>query len=80
VPYPKPWGEEVSYNEMEPEQYRNLDFDGADDMGNMYQFYRDFDEVVNSTRDVAFSKELNPELKSFKKWLDEHASELPVDG
>lgn len=73
-------GEEVYYNEMEPEQYRNLDFDGADDMGNMYQFYRDFDDAVNSTRDVSFSEKLNPELKSFKEWLDENASKLPIDG
>ncbi len=72
-------GEEVYYNEMTPEQYRNLGFDGAEDMGNMYQFYRDFDDVCNSTRDVEFSKKLNPELKSFKKWLDENASKIPID-
>lgn len=72
-------GEEVYYNEITPEQYRNLGFDGAEDMGNMYQFYRDFDDVCNSTRDVEFSKKLNPNLKSFKKWLDENASKIPID-
>lgn len=72
-------GEEVYYNEITPEQYRNLGFDGAEDMGNMYQFYRDFDDVCNFTRDVEFSKKLNPDLKSFKKWLDENASKIPID-
>lgn len=72
-------GEKVIYNEIEPAEYRNFDFPGADDMGNMYQFYRDFDDVCNSTRDVSRSKKLNPELKSFKEWLDENGSKIPVD-
>ncbi|CAN5115833.1 NmrA/HSCARG family protein [soil metagenome] len=72
-------GEEVYYNEMTPEQFRNLGFPGAEDLGNMFQFYRDFDDVCNSTRDVEYSKELNPELKSFKMWLDENASKIPID-
>ncbi len=72
-------GEDVYYNEMSPEQFRGLGFPGADDLGNMFQFYRDFDEVCNSTRDVNFSKELNPELKSFKMWLKEYGSKIPID-
>lgn len=72
-------GEEVYYNEVTPEVYRSFGFPGADDLGNMFQFYRDFDEVCNSTRDVGFSKELNPDLKSFRKWLDENASKIPVE-
>jgi uncharacterized protein YbjT (DUF2867 family) len=72
-------GEKVIYNEIEPAQYRSFDFPGADDMGNMYQFYRDFDDVCNSTRDVSRSKKLNPELKSFKEWLKENGSKIPVD-
>lgn len=67
-------GEEVFYNELTPDQFRNLGFQGADDLGNMFQFYRDFDEACNTTRDVAFSKELNPDLKDFQGWLDEYAS------
>ncbi len=59
----KALGEEVIYNEITPEQYRGFGFPGADDLGNMFQFYRDFDEVCNSTRDVNFSKELNPQLQ-----------------
>lgn len=75
----KALGEEVSYNEITPEQYRGFGFPGADDLGNMFQFYRDFDEVCNSIRDVKFSKELNPELQSFDMWLAENAKRIPLD-
>lgn len=71
-------GREIVYNELTPDQFRSLGFDGADDLGNMFQFYRDFDEACNTTRDVERSGELNPELKSFRQWLDEHASEIPI--
>ena len=71
-------GEEVSYNEVTPDQYRSFGFPGADDLGNMFQFYRDFDEVCNSIRDVNGSRELNPELKSFDAWLEENASRIPI--
>jgi len=75
----KALGEEVSYNEITPEQYRGFGFPGADDLGNMFQFYRDFDDVCNSIRDVKFSKELNPELQSFEMWLAENAKRIPLD-
>jgi uncharacterized protein YbjT (DUF2867 family) len=75
----KALGEEVSYNEITPEQYRGFGFPGADDLGNMFQFYRDFDGVCNNTRDVKFSKELNPALQSFEMWLAENAKRIPLD-
>jgi len=71
-------GEEVVYNEITTDQYRAFGFPGADDLGNMFQFYRDFDEVCNSTRDVKFSRDLNPELKSFDAWLAENAKAIPL--
>lgn len=75
----KALGQEVKYNEITPEQYRGFGFPGAEDLGNMFQFYRDFDEVCNTTRNVAFSRELNPELKSFDMWLAENAKRIPLD-
>ena len=75
----KTLGKEVTYNEITPEQYRNLGFPGADDLGNMFQFYRDFEDVFDRTRDVKFAKELDPELKSFEMWLAENAERMPVD-
>lgn len=72
-------GQEVGYNNVSPETYRGFGFPGADDLGNMFQFYRDFDEVCNSVRDVKFSRELNPELKSFETWLSENAQRIPIE-
>ncbi|MEO6706342.1 MAG: NmrA/HSCARG family protein [Ginsengibacter sp.] len=74
----KAFGEEVLYNEITPAQYRSFGFPGADDLGNMFQFYRDFD-VYNNARDVKFSKELNPELQSFEMWLSQNASRIPLE-
>lgn len=72
-------GKEVTYNEITPEQYRSLGFPGADDLGNMFQFYRDFEEVFDRTRDVKFAKELDPELKSFEMWAKENAERIPME-
>lgn len=72
-------GKEVLFNDVTPETFRGFGFPGADDLGNMFQFYRDFDEVCNNTRDVSFSRELNPELKSFKQWLAENAKKIKIE-
>jgi uncharacterized protein YbjT (DUF2867 family) len=71
-------GEEVTYNKVTPEQYRGFGFPGAEDLGNMFQFYADFAEEFKSLRDVTISKELNPELQSFKMWLAENVKRIPI--
>lgn len=70
---------EVIYKEVTPAVYRSFGFPGADDIGNMFQFYRDFDDVCNATRDVAYSKTLNPELQSFEEWLSHNAGRIPIE-
>jgi uncharacterized protein YbjT (DUF2867 family) len=72
-------GEEVTYNEVTPAQYRSFGFPGADDLGNMFQFYRDFEGYFTGARDLKFSKELNPELQSFGVWLAENAKRIPLE-
>lgn len=74
----KALGVEVAYNEVTPEQYRGFGFPGADDLGNMFQFYRDFDAVCNETRDVNYSRELNPQLKDFDAWLAENSNKMSL--
>ncbi len=71
-------GEEVIYNEITPEIYRSFGFPGADDLANMWQFYRDFADECNRTRDVVFSRALNPELQSFDTWLKANAKRIPL--
>jgi len=61
--------EPVSYNAVSPEAYRGFGFPGADDLGNMFQFKRDFESDFCSARDVGLSRVLNPGLKTFNDWL-----------
>jgi uncharacterized protein YbjT (DUF2867 family) len=74
----KALGEEVRYNEVPPDVYRSFGFPGADDLGNMFQFYRDFEDVCTKTRDLKYSKELNPELQDFDTWLKHNAKKIPI--
>lgn len=75
----KAMGQPVSYNAIEPEVYRSFGFPGADDLGNMFQFYRDFAAEFNGIRDLKFSRELNPQLQSFDMWLAENLKRIPMD-
>lgn len=75
----KALGKTVRYNEVEPAVYRSFGFPGADDLGNMFQFYRDFADVCNTTRDVARSRAFHPALKSFDQWLAANAPKIPLD-
>jgi uncharacterized protein YbjT (DUF2867 family) len=70
--FSKVLGEKVEYNEVPPEVYRSFDFPGADDMGNMFQFKRDFEEEYCASRDIDLSRKLNPALLSFDEWLNQH--------
>jgi uncharacterized protein YbjT (DUF2867 family) len=72
-------GQPVSYNKIPASVYRNFGFPGADDLGNMFQFYDDFAHHVNTLRDVDRSKQLNPELQSFSQWLKKNAEKIPLD-
>lgn len=71
-------GEEVVYNAMSPEAYRGLGFPGADDLGNMYQFKRDFEKDFCGRRSVETSKVLNPRLQTFAAWLAENRDHIVV--
>ena len=72
-------GAPVAYNSVTPAQYRGFGFPGAEDLGNMFQFYADFEKEFETLRDVKLSKELNPELQDFKTWLSNNASRLPLE-
>jgi uncharacterized protein YbjT (DUF2867 family) len=72
-------GQEVRYNAVTPDVYRGLGFPGADDLGNMFQFKRDFNNYYVSARRVDMARSLNPELQSFKDWLARHKAEIPLD-
>ncbi len=71
-------GEPVDYIALKPEQYRALGFPGADDLGNMWQFKRDFNERYRTVRDVNAARELNPSLQRFDDWLRDNARRIPL--
>jgi uncharacterized protein YbjT (DUF2867 family) len=72
-------GEPVRYNAITPEAYRALGFPGADDLGNMFQFYRDFADDFCRARNLDVARSLNPSLQSFNAWLDHNKSRIPLD-
>ena len=71
-------GREVRYNSISPEAYRSLGFPGADDLGNMFQFKRDFNEYFRGARDPEVARSLNPELQDFRTWLSRNLDRIPI--
>ena len=72
-------GEEVRYNDVSPEAYRSLGFPGAEDLGNMFQFKRDFNDYYCGARNLEETRALNPALQSFEKWLAENKARIPLE-
>ncbi len=75
----KALGREVRYNDVPPEVYRSFGFPGADDVGNMFQFKRDFNHDYCSARNLKASRALNPALQTFEKWLAQNKSRIAID-
>jgi hypothetical protein len=71
-------GKEIRYNNVPPEVYRSFGFPGADDLGNMFQFKRDFNDYFRGVRDLEFTRSLNPELQSFDQWLARNKDQIPI--
>jgi uncharacterized protein YbjT (DUF2867 family) len=74
----KALGREVVYHAIEPSVYRGFGFPGADDLGNMFQFDRDFSDEICRLHSIEASRALNPELQSFDAWLKANASHIPL--
>jgi uncharacterized protein YbjT (DUF2867 family) len=74
----KALGVPVRYNDVPPEVYRSFGFPGADDMGNMFQFKRDFNDYYCKSRSIEFARSLNPELQSYEQWLAANAKAIPL--
>ena len=72
-------GKKVVYNDVPPEVFRSFGFPGADDLGNMFQFNRDFADEFMRKRDIEFSRSLNPELQDFNTWVSRNKNRIPVE-
>jgi uncharacterized protein YbjT (DUF2867 family) len=75
----KALGQPVRYNEITPDVYRGFGFPGADDLGNMFQVYRDFEKEVCGARNLDLSRSLNPELQTFEQWLGRNKGRIPLE-
>ena len=71
-------GKEIRYNSVPPEVYRSFGFPGADDLGNMFQFKRDFEDYFSGIRNPEFARALNPSLQNFKTWLTKNKDAIPI--
>jgi uncharacterized protein YbjT (DUF2867 family) len=71
-------GEKVKYQSVEPSAFREFGFPGAADLGNMFQFKRDFNDEFCAARSVRESRSLNPELQTFSVWLARNKDRIPV--
>jgi uncharacterized protein YbjT (DUF2867 family) len=72
-------GKEVGYNAVPPEVYRSFGFSGAEDLGNMFQFKRDFEEYFCGARNLAVARSLNPSLQTFEQWLGQNKNRIPLE-
>jgi uncharacterized protein YbjT (DUF2867 family) len=68
----------VQYNAVEPDAYRSFGFPGADEMGNMFQFFRDFESQVVGARSVEATRALYPGLQTFDQWIAANKDKIPV--
>ena len=75
----KALGQEVRYNSVTPDAYRNLGFPGAEDLGNMFQFKRDFEKDYCGARNLDVARALNPALQNFDQWLAQNKSRIPLE-
>jgi uncharacterized protein YbjT (DUF2867 family) len=76
--FTKALGQEVRYNDVPPEVYRGFGFPGAEDLGNMFQFKRDFEAYYCGARSLEVSRALNPALQTFDVWLSRNKDRIPL--
>lgn len=75
----KAFGENVRFQEIDPDAYRKLGFPGAEDLGNMFQYYRDFEKEFVGARDLNVARSLAPSLQSFDQWVAKNKSRIPLN-
>ncbi len=74
----KSLGVHVNYVAVEPDAYRGFGFPGADELGNMFQVYRDFEKEVVGARSADLASMINPSLLTFDEWLGKYKSKIPL--
>jgi uncharacterized protein YbjT (DUF2867 family) len=73
-------GAKVTYNAVTADTYRGFGFPGADDLGNMFQFYDEFEKQFSAVRSVENTRALAPSLMTFEQWLAKNKSKVVAAG
>ncbi len=71
-------GIDCRFSPMSPQAYRNLGFPGADDLGNMFQLFDEFEPQYRASRSVEAARALAPSLMDFDQWLAKYKSRIPL--
>ncbi|WP_282695190.1 NmrA/HSCARG family protein [Streptomyces sp. CC208A] len=69
-------GEPVRYRPLTPDEWRAQGFPGADESGNMFQYYAECEHRFTAARDLTAVRDLNPALQDFATWLSGHRARL----
>ena len=67
-------GRPIAYEHIPREVFAGFGFPGAEDLANMFEFYRT--RVPNRQADLVRSRELYPEMQGFESWLTRHRDRL----
>jgi uncharacterized protein YbjT (DUF2867 family) len=69
-------GEPVAYRPPTHDQVRGLGFPGADELGNMFQYYAEFPGSYLGRRDLEAARAFNPDPPPLADFLAAHRAEL----
>jgi uncharacterized protein YbjT (DUF2867 family) len=69
--------EPIRYEAVGGDAYRAFGFPGADELGNMFQVYRDFEPAINRMRDPVLTRTLNPDTLTFDQFLAKYGGRIP---
>ena len=68
----------ITYHAVDADTYRSFGFPGADELGNMFQVYRDFEKEVVGARNHEVARSLDPEMLTFDQWLAKYKDKIPL--
>jgi nucleoside-diphosphate-sugar epimerase len=68
----------ITYHAVDADAYRGFGFPGADEMGNMFQVYRDFEREVLGARSADMARRFNPQMLTFDQWLAKNREKIPL--
>ena len=69
-------GEQVAYRPLTPAQFRAFPVPGAEELGNVFQYYAEFPDSYTGRRDLAAAHALNPHHLDLTGFLTAHRARL----